>query len=57
MLSASAAWCSSISDQMEFLPMTISKAEKTQSLIAIALAVPATAVVLAISLVTFGFVA
>ena len=37
--------------------MTISKAEKTQSLIAIALAVPATAVVLAISLVTFGFVA
>ena len=37
--------------------MTISKAEKTQSLVAIALAVPASFAVLAVTLASFGFVA
>ncbi len=45
-----------VSDQMEVLPMTISKAEKAQSLIAVALAIPATAAVLAITFASYGFV-
>lgn len=48
---------STILEQMEVLPMTISKTEKAQNVAGILFAIPAAVIVLAISMAAFGAVA